>query len=230
MSGPDLEQGRSRIPMGDARTFLFAKRAVDIVGAVLLLIVLLPLLLLIAAAIKTTSPGPILYMQSRYGRGGRVFQIFKFRTMHWGRCDTTATQQTVRDDPRITFLGRYLRALDLDELPQVFNVLRGEMSFVGPRPHPVGMTVSERDYEAVVPDYQLRHLVRPGITGLAQVSGYRGPVETIEHARARQKHDLEYVYNLSLRQEVSILLRTVAHELRIGRHVGSGSYSPAGPA
>jgi lipopolysaccharide/colanic/teichoic acid biosynthesis glycosyltransferase len=205
--------------------FRIAKRVVDITGAMALLLLLLPLLLGIAAAIGLTSPGPILYTQPRFGRGGRVFQVLKFRTMHAVQCDQTASRQTARDDPRITALGRQLRALDLDELPQLLNVLKGDMSLIGPRPHPIRMKVGDRDYEEIVPDYRERLLVRPGITGLAQISGYRGPVDTIEHAKGRQRHDLEYVRNLSLRLEVSIIMRTIAHELSIRAHAPADAHA-----
>jgi lipopolysaccharide/colanic/teichoic acid biosynthesis glycosyltransferase len=203
---------------------------VDVTGALLLLLLLLPLLVCIAIAIRLTSPGPVLYTQPRFGRGGRVFQVMKFRTMHAVQCDQTASRQTARDDPRITALGKHLRALDLDELPQVLNVLRGDMSLIGPRPHPIRMKVGDREYEEIVPDYQERHVVRPGITGLAQISGYRGPVDTIEHAKGRQRHDLEYVRNLSLRLEVSIILRTIAHEFAKSRASADAVRRPASAA
>lgn len=189
------------------------KRSGDVVVSLMVLLALCPLLLGVAAAIKLTSRGPILYSQARFGRSGRVFQVLKFRTMYQDRCDLTAAVQTSRDDPRITVIGKHLRIRDLDELPQLLNVLKGDMSLVGPRPHPIRIKVGTEDYERVVPDYHKRHAVRPGITGLAQISGFRGPVETREHARGRQHLDLKYVRGLSLALDTSILLRTVAHEV-----------------
>lgn len=214
-AGQAISRAGDSAATGSGSNWLYPllKRGGDVVVALVILLALCPLLLGVAAAIKLTSRGPILYSQARFGRSGRVFRVLKFRTMYQDRCDLTAAMQTSRDDPRITVIGKHLRIRDLDELPQLLNVLTGDMSLVGPRPHPIGIRVGTEEYEDVVPDYHKRHAVRPGITGLAQISGFRGPVETREHAQGRQHLDLKYVRGLSLALDTSILLRTVAHEL-----------------
>jgi lipopolysaccharide/colanic/teichoic acid biosynthesis glycosyltransferase len=169
----------------------------------------LPLLLLIALAIRIDSPGPALFMQPRYGRGGRRFDVLKFRTMRAEMCDLSGGIQTGRSDPRITRVGWVLRRTSLDELPQLLNVIAGDMALVGPRAHPCGMRVEGRLCEEIVADYDLRHVVKPGITGLAQVSGSRGPVETEAELRQRVGFDLEYITGWSLRLDAVILFRTI---------------------
>lgn len=183
-----------------------AKRAQDIVlGALLLAVFALPMLL-IAAAVKAESKGPVLYRQRRHGFNNRVITILKFRSMQH---DPGAPLQQVRaNDPRITRVGRLLRHMSLDELPQLINVLRGEMSLVGPRPHAIGMKAAERELSHIVADYAHRHRVKPGITGWAQVNGSRGPIDTPACVRRRLKLDLEYVSRASLWFDLQILART----------------------
>ncbi len=185
------------------------KRGMDLVLGSLLLLVALPPMAVIALMVRFDSRGPALIRQPRYGYANRVIQVLKFRTMHQDQGDLTGAKATIRDDPRVTRLGRLLRATSLDELPQLFNVLRGDMSLVGPRPHPVEMRVCGLYYHDAVPGYRSRHRVRPGITGLAQVSGCRGSVETMEQARRRLEFDLDYINDWSPMLDLRILWRTV---------------------
>jgi len=182
------------------------KRAQDLViGAGLLAAFSLPMLL-IAAAIKLDSKGPVLFRQRRHGFNNRVITILKFRSM---RHDPDAPlAQVCANDPRVTRVGAFLRRTSLDELPQLFNVLKGEMSLVGPRPHAVGMKAAERELHHIVAEYAHRHRVKPGITGWAQINGSRGPIETPAAVRRRLKLDLEYVSRASLWLDLQILART----------------------
>jgi putative colanic acid biosynthesis UDP-glucose lipid carrier transferase len=180
------------------------KRCLDITVAAFSLIFLLPAFLAIALAIKLSSRGPVFFRQERYGAGGRIFRIFKFRTMRVLEADGSF-QQASRNDPRITPVGSWLRRSSMDELPQLFNVLSGSMSLVGPRPHAIAM---DDYYSAIIPDFALRHLVRPGLTGFAQVSGYRGPTNDMEAIRGRLSRDVAYIHNWSLLTDIVILTRT----------------------
>lgn len=183
------------------------KRIQDVVlGSLLLALFALPMLL-IAIAVKLDSKGPAIYRQRRHGFNNRVITLFKFRSM---RHDPDAPlQQVCSDDPRITRIGRALRRTSLDELPQLINVLRGEMSLVGPRPHAIGMKSAERDLADIVAEYAHRHRVKPGITGLAQVNGSRGPLTSAAEVRRRVRYDFEYVARASLWLDLSILARSV---------------------
>ena len=185
----------------------FVKRAEDIViGSLLAAVFALPMLI-IAALVKLDTPGPALYRQRRHGFNNRVFTVLKFRTM---RHDPDAPLAQVREnDPRITAVGAFLRRTSLDELPQLFNVLRGDMSLVGPRPHAIGMKTCERDLTEIVAEYAHRHRVKPGITGWAQVHGSRGPVTSASSVRRRVRYDLEYVARSSLWLDLEVLIRTV---------------------
>jgi Undecaprenyl-phosphate glucose phosphotransferase len=185
------------------------KSAFDRIAAGLGIIALSPLLLLVALAIKLDSKGPVLFRQNRYGFGDRVIGVYKFRTMKVESSDTNGEKQTEVNDPRITRVGGFLRKTSLDELPQLFNVLRGELSLVGPRPHAVSMTVRQRRNEDIVPDYALRHHVKPGITGWAQVNGYHGPVDTEGHLHQRVAYDLDYINHWSLWFDLKIIVRTL---------------------
>lgn len=182
------------------------KRGQDIVlSSILLLVFALPMLA-IAIAVKADSKGPALYRQRRHGFNNRVITLWKFRSM---RHDPDAPlRQVCADDPRITRIGRFLRRTSLDELPQLFNVLRGDMSLVGPRPHAIGMKAAERELDDIVAEYAHRHRVKPGITGWAQVNGSRGPLETPACVRRRVRYDLEYVAKSSLWFDLKILMRT----------------------
>ena len=183
-----------------------AKRLFDKTLAALLLVLLAPVLVLVAAAVKLESPGPAIYRQTRYGFNNRPFTVFKFRSM---RHDTAAHGRLVRqatsNDPRVTRVGRFLRRTSLDELPQLFNVLNGSMSLVGPRPHAVA---HNEQYADIISGYSARHRVRPGITGWAQVNGLRGETQTADKMRARVAYDIYYIENWSLLLDVRILLRT----------------------
>jgi Undecaprenyl-phosphate glucose phosphotransferase len=191
-------------PHGARRAIV--KRVQDVVLGAALLCVFAPIMLLIAAAIRCGSRGPALYRQRRHGFNNRIITVWKFRTM---RHEPGAPLRQVQSgDPRVTRLGKFLRRTSLDELPQLFNVLAGEMSLVGPRPHAVGMQAGERDLDHIVAEYAHRHRVKPGITGWAQVNGSRGPIETCEAVRERVKLDLDYVSRASLLLDLWILLRT----------------------
>ncbi len=185
------------------------KNAFDKVASALALIVLSPLLLAIVVAIKLDTKGPVFFRQNRHGFGHRVIRVYKFRTMFAEAADPNGVQQACANDPRITPVGAILRKWSLDELPQLINVLRGEMSIVGPRPHAVSMRVEQRLNEEIVPDYVLRHHLKPGITGWAQVNGYHGPVASEQQLRTRVAYDLEYINNWSLWFDLWTILRTV---------------------
>ncbi len=206
-----------KIPIGTISDFWFlenidlhakkpyegAKRAIDLCLAILGLAVLSPILLLVAIAVKLTSKGPVFFTQTRLGKGGRAFSIVKFRTMHGDRNDFSPTG---RNDPRITPVGNFLRRTRLDEVPQFYNILRGEMSFIGPRPERPEIA---QDLERHVPYYRQRLLVKPGITGWDQVSGeYHSP--SVEDTYKKLQFDLYYIKNLSLMFDVSIAAKTIA--------------------
>ena len=174
-----------------------------------LLLALGPLMAILSILIKLDSAGPILFVQKRFGFNNEVIHVFKFRTMRVDRGDPSGAQRTVQDDPRVTRLGRVLRRLSLDELPQLINVFRGDMSLVGPRPHAVHMKIGNRLYGEAVDKYLHRHRVKPGITGLAQVNGLRGEVDSIEKGRARVAYDLYYIENWSLWLDLKILAKTI---------------------
>jgi exopolysaccharide biosynthesis polyprenyl glycosylphosphotransferase len=186
------------------------KRIEDIAVAVLALIVFALPMALIALAIRIDSPGPILFRQYRTGFNNRDFRMLKFRTMHHHLADHAARTQATRHDPRVTRLGAVLRRTSWDELPLIFNVLRGEMSFVGPRPHAPGTRAGGRPFDQVVAHYAARHRVRPGMTGLAQVRGLRGETETEDKLVRRVDSDLEYIENWSLWLDLVVLARTAA--------------------
>lgn len=186
-----------------------AKRAVDIALSALALAVLSPVLAVAAMAIRAESPGPVIFRQKRFGLAGRPIEVLKFRSMRAASCDPTGERRTLARDPRVTRVGRVLRRFSIDELPQLINVLRGDMSLVGPRPHPLHMRVGELYYFDAVERYRTRHLVKPGITGWAQVNGSRGEVDTIEKARRRVGLDLWYLENWSVWLDVRIIARTL---------------------
>ncbi len=185
------------------------KRGFDIVVASLLLVALAPLLLVVAAAIRLTSKGPVFFVQRRWGKGNIPFRLYKFRSMRTDLEDRTGVAHTVRNDPRVTAIGRLIRRTSIDELPQLVNVLKGDMSLVGPRAHVLGMHAAGVRYEDLVPEYFARHAVRPGITGLAQVRGLRGEVTDADHAQARVDSDLEYIRTFSVWRDMRIMLATI---------------------
>ena len=191
------------------------KSAEDFICGGILTMALLPLMALVALAIKLDSPGPVLFKQRRHTSNNVEFDVLKFRTMRWcPQADDGVLRQTCRNDERITRLGQFLRRSSLDELPQLFNVLRGEMSLVGPRPHAVNMRTEQRLGHEIIATYPHRHRVKPGITGWSQVNGSRGATETAEQLRRRIELDLYYVEHWSLAFDLKILLMTVWVVLR----------------
>jgi putative colanic acid biosynthesis UDP-glucose lipid carrier transferase len=182
------------------------KRTVDMVFASTALLVLALPMLAIAAAVKLTSPGPAIFAQKRYGLDGKSFHIYKFRTMVAMEDGESTFTQACRGDTRVTRLGSFLRRTSLDELPQLFNVFVGDMSLVGPRPHPVALNESQRK---LIDGYMLRHKVKPGITGLAQVNGLRGETDAPEKMQQRVRFDLEYINTWSLHLDARIMWRTL---------------------
>jgi lipopolysaccharide/colanic/teichoic acid biosynthesis glycosyltransferase len=196
----------------DTLTYRVLNTVFDISVAGMALVLLAPLFLVIALAIKLSSPGPVMFRQDRYGLDGQLFRIFKFRTMATEACDKSGVCQTVKDDPRVTRIGRLLRKTSFDELPQLFNILKREMSVVGPRPHVPGMLANGVPYEEFDPRYMLRHQVRPGLTGLAQVNGFRGETTTETAARGRLDYDLAYIEKRSIGLDVKITLKTFFQE------------------
>jgi Undecaprenyl-phosphate glucose phosphotransferase len=187
-----------------------AKRCFDLCLATAGLLTLLPLMLVTAILIKLDSRGPVFFRQKRNGFNGEAFDILKFRTMHVLE-DGPVIQQATRNDPRVTRLGRWLRKSSIDELPQLFNVISGDMSLVGPRPH---ATSHNSEYETVIANYAFRHHVKPGLTGWAQVNGFRGETRQIEQMECRVKHDLWYINNWSPLLDLRIVLKTVIVALR----------------
>ncbi len=207
---------RSPMPTGLYRR-LVVKRLVDIAASLAGLLALSPLFVVVGVAVAATSPGPVFFAQLREGRGGRPIRVIKFRTMYARSCDPSGIAQAVADDPRVTPVGRFLRRRSLDELPQLLNVLRGDMSLVGPRPHPFGMMAGGRRYEELVPRYHERlAIMRPGMTGLAQACGLRGPTGDAQSAIARIEHDLAYARDFSLRLDLAIIVRTLLREILRG--------------
>jgi undecaprenyl-phosphate glucose phosphotransferase len=197
-----------RAPLSGAQRL--AKRVMDVVLASAALVFFLPIMTLTAIAIKLDSPGPVIFRQNRNGFNGRKFVIFKFRTMTVQENGASVLQAT-RDDPRVTSIGRLLRSASIDELPQLFNVLKGDMSLIGPRPHALA---HDSYFENVLSDYAFRHHVKPGITGWAQCNGARGATPSIEHISERVKLDLWYINNWSLWLDVQILIKTLFEVLR----------------
>ncbi|WP_293766139.1 undecaprenyl-phosphate glucose phosphotransferase [uncultured Aquitalea sp.] len=184
------------------------KRLEDIALSALALLLFSPLMLLTAVLIKLDSPGPVLFRQKRYGYNNRLIEVFKFRSMYTEMTDHHAASQTTRHDPRVTRVGRFIRKTSIDELPQLFNVLGGSMSMVGPRPHAKATKAAGVLFEEAVDEYTSRHRVKPGITGWAQVKGYRGETDTLEKIEKRVAYDLEYIENWSLWFDLYILALT----------------------
>jgi putative colanic acid biosynthesis UDP-glucose lipid carrier transferase len=190
-----------------------SKRLTDIVLASAILVLALPVMVLAWVLVKLSSPGPGVFAQRRYGLNGEEITIYKFRTMRVLEDGQQITQAT-RNDPRVTPIGRILRRYSIDELPQLINVLQGRMSLVGPRPHAIA---HNEMYRKLIKGYMIRHKVRPGITGLAQVNGLRGETRTLEQMEARVRYDLEYVRTWSVGLDVQILIKTVVRVLVDGK-------------
>lgn len=198
-------------PMKDWRAL--KKATFDYVLAILLLLPLSPLMLIVAVAIKLDTPGPVLFRQPRLGFNNCLFDVYKFRTMYHHLTDRYADRQTTRGDPRITAVGRWLRRFSIDEFPQLFNVLRGEMSLVGPRPHAPNTKAGGQLFGDAVASYANRHRVKPGITGWAQVNGFRGETATVLQLEHRIAHDLYYIDNWSLLFDIRIIILTALREI-----------------
>ena len=184
------------------------KRAFDLAITVPLLVLLAVPMLIVALLIRLDSPGPALFRQVRVGQGNRQFKMYKFRSMRAEQSDRSGARSTGRDDDRITRIGRFIRRTSIDELPQLLNVVRGEMSLVGPRPHALGSLAGDSLFWEVTDNYWLRHAFKPGLTGLAQIRGYRGATEKREDLECRVKADLEYATNWSPWLDFLILLKT----------------------
>jgi putative colanic acid biosynthesis UDP-glucose lipid carrier transferase len=185
----------------------WAKQVEDFILGCLILPLISPLMIAIAVAIKVTSPGPVLFKQRRYGLNGAVVEVWKFRSMTVCE-DGENIPQAKKNDARVTALGAFLRRTSLDELPQFINVLQGTMSVVGPRPHAL---VHNEEYRKLIKGYMLRHKVKPGITGWAQVNGWRGETDTLDKMQKRVEYDLEYIQNWSLWLDLKIITLTVFH-------------------
>ncbi len=184
------------------------KRCFDVFVATAALVILSPLLVVVAIAIKIDSKGNILFVQPRIGEGNRIFKMYKFRSMRSDKLDINASTLTARDDPRVTRVGNFIRRTSIDELPQIFNVIGGDMSIVGPRPHAMGATAGQSLYWEVSNHYWNRHAVKPGLTGLAQVRGFRGNTETKDDLINRLQSDLAYLESWSLLGDIKIILQT----------------------
>ncbi|WP_019903837.1 undecaprenyl-phosphate glucose phosphotransferase [Methylobacterium sp. 77] len=187
---------------------IVAKAIFDRVVGAAMLVVLAPVMIGLAIAVRLTSPGPILFRQKRLGFNNETIEVYKFRSMYADQSDYTASKQVTRGDPRVTPFGRFIRRTSLDELPQLFNVMKGELSLVGPRPHAVQAKTSTTLYDQVVDGYFARHKVKPGITGWAQVNGWRGETDTDEKIQRRVDHDLYYIENWSILFDIQIMLAT----------------------
>ena len=181
------------------------KRLMDLSLSLTTMVVLLPLLLVVCALVKLSSPGPVIFRQRRYGLDGHEMFVYKFRTMTVTE-DGDRIRQATRNDLRITPVGRFLRRFSIDELPQLMNVMQGNMSLVGPRPHAVA---HNEEYRKLIKGYMVRHKVPPGITGLAQINGCRGETAELEEMRARIEYDLDYLRHWSISLDLKILLKTV---------------------
>ena len=195
---------------------LVLKRALDIVLSGSALLAMSLVLIATAIAVKVTSRGPTLFVQMRPGLNGVMFPMLKFRTMYADLGDASGVKQTVANDPRITSIGAFLRRTSLDELPQLINVLLGHMSLVGPRPHPANMLAAGMDYRDLVPYYEMRYAMKPGLSGWAQANGLRGPTDEAGKARARIAHDMAYIQNFSVLLDIKIIFRTIIREFVAG--------------
>ncbi|MBW4025336.1 MAG: exopolysaccharide biosynthesis polyprenyl glycosylphosphotransferase [Proteobacteria bacterium] len=191
----------------------FWKRLLDVTLALILITILAPLFAAIALAVKLDSPGPVLFRQPRIGRNYQSFTVLKFRSMYAESSDMMATRQTSRSDPRVTRVGKWLRKLSLDELPQILNVVAGDMSLVGPRPHTAHTRAGGRLLGDAMDEYVIRHQVKPGITGWAQVNGARGELVTLDDLYRRVTYDLEYIERWSIWFDIRIIMMTVLREV-----------------
>ena len=196
----DLSGGH--IPL-DSFFNAFFKRSFDMIFSLFALLLLLPVQLIIALLIKLTSRGPVFYIPQRVGAAGKTFNLYKFRTMYSSHTENRSTE---KNDVRVTKLGVFLRRWNLDELPQFYNVLKGQMSIVGPRPHRVDL---DKELQDSIEMYTMRYRIKPGITGWAQVNGWRGPTKTEEQRKQRTQHDLWYIKHWSLWLDIKIIIMTL---------------------
>ena len=199
---------------GLSKSELSAKRILDLFVAIIAILLLWPILLIAAVAVKLDSKGPVIFKQRRNGLNGTEFVVFKFRTMTVLEDGPDVTQAS-RDDRRVTRIGKFLRRSSIDELPQLFNVLKGDMSVVGPRPHAVAHDIK---YRALIPNYDCRFYVKPGLTGWAQINGLRGETATVQQMDKRVRADLWYINNWSVGLDLIILVRTCFEVLREGAY------------
>ena len=186
-------------------TNALVKRVSDVILSSVILVLISPILAILAIGVKMSSPGPVIFKQKRNGLDGEEIIVYKFRSMR-AMDNGHVVKQATKDDPRITRFGAFIRKTSLDELPQFINVLQGRMSIVGPRPHAVA---HNEEYRRLIKAYMVRHKVKPGITGWAQVNGYRGETDTIEKMQARVEYDLEYLRNWTLTLDLQIIIRTI---------------------
>lgn len=187
----------------------FLKRTVDIIVASVALFVFSPAFLIIALLIKLESPGPVFFVQQRYGMGNKLFGCLKFRSMYSEACGANEIRLTERNDSRVTKIGDFIRRTSLDEIPQFINILKGDMSVVGPRPHPPGVKAGGRVYEEVIKNFADRYAVKPGLTGWAQVNGLRGNTFSEQDLIDRFKYDMDYIKAWSLGLDAVIIARTM---------------------
>ena len=207
--GPDSAFEESSSVVESKATFLAAKRILDVVFSLIAIVFLIPVFAAVGIAIAVSSRGPVLFRQQRVGLNNATFTLYKFRSMYVDKQDVTGVAHTVKDDPRVTPVGWFIRRTYVDELPQLFNVLLGDMSVIGPRAQVAGMRIAGVSYEDLVPNYRWRHAARPGITGLAQVRGFRGEIKDAAHAIARVNSDLEYVRAATHWLDLKIMLLTI---------------------
>ncbi len=210
--GIGIFAGKRTMAVGHAPLDLsrrFTKRTLDLILTIPGLVFLAPLLIMVAIAIKLDSRGPVLFLQPRVGRGNRIFLTYKFRSMRAEMTDRAGAKSTSKDDDRVTRVGHWIRMTSIDELPQLFNVLRGEMSLVGPRPHALGSLAGNELFWEVDERYWHRHASKPGLTGLAQVRGYRGETREREDLANRLRADLEYLNGWTIWRDISILVNTL---------------------
>ncbi|HEX8257196.1 MAG TPA: sugar transferase, partial [Allosphingosinicella sp.] len=186
-----------------------AKRALDLAIALPATLLLLPLMLVVGIAIKLESAGPVFFSQPRVGRGNRIFHVLKFRSMRADTADSAGVRSTARGDDRITRIGAFIRRTSIDELPQLINVVLGDMSIVGPRPHALASTAEDQLFWAIDPRYWDRHAIKPGMTGLAQIRGYRGATSCLTDLTNRLQADLEYMSGWSMGRDLAIIFRTL---------------------
>ncbi len=192
-----------------SKTDALLKRALDILVASVALIVFSPVFLIVALLIKLESPGPVFFVQKRYGMNNQLFDCLKFRSMYSEACSASEIRLTERNDSRVTKIGDFIRRTSLDEIPQFINILKGDMSVVGPRPHPPGVKAGGRIYEDVIESFADRYAVKPGLTGWAQVNGLRGNTFSEQDLIDRFKYDMEYIKDWSLKLDILIIARTM---------------------